>query len=121
MFEFFAIIRLILLYKGGDILHKFALEFGNRVRSQKIYCIKGAITSVKFSKTGIISAQGSTDSVSLIFINEKGDELTDERGNTFISGNMIEDQWGNVHGFIEGSNIMSVFSSTIVANEFIEW
>ena len=33
MLEFFAIIKSILSYKGGDILHKFALEFGNRIEN----------------------------------------------------------------------------------------
>ena len=75
---------------------------------------------VEFKKTGIISTPGSIPSLSLVFINEKGDELTDERGNTFVSGS-IADQWGYTHGFVEGSNMMSIFPNLILANEFIEW
>lgn len=72
--------------------------------------------SVGFCKTGIVSASGMTsDDIFVILTDEFNNYLVDESGNYLVS--II---W-NEQGFVEGTEIMSIYEGVISAREFIEY
>lgn len=76
--------------------------------------------SVSFNKSGIVEVSGTSSSVLVRLIDESGNDLTDQFGNYLVS-NASWDEWGYMHGFIEGTEIMSVYENVITTREFIEW
>lgn len=72
--------------------------------------------SVQFYKTGIVSASGTLVEVSQILTDEFNNYLVDESGNYLVS-----DIIWNEYGFVEGTEIMSIYDGAISAREFIEY
>lgn len=76
--------------------------------------------SVSFTKSGIVEVSGTSSSILVRLVDESGNDLTDQFGNYLVS-NASQDKWGYMHGFIEGTEIMSVYENVITTREFIEW
>ena len=72
--------------------------------------------SVSFNKSGIVEVSGTSSSLLVRFVDESGNDLTDQFGNYLVSN---ASQYS--HGFIEGMEIMSVYENVITTREFIEW
>jgi len=76
--------------------------------------------SVSFNKTGVVQAIPISADIAFSLVDENEIELADENGNILTDGLGLDTD--DLHGFIEGFNIMSIYSSsTITCNELIEW
>ena len=76
--------------------------------------------SVSFNKTGVITVNAVSNTILTQLVNEDNNSLIDELGNYLVS-DISWDEHGYAHGFIEGTDIMSVYENTVTTNEFIEY
>ena len=76
--------------------------------------------SVSFNKTGVVQAIPISADIAFSLVDENEIELADESGDILTDGLGLDTD--GLHGFIEGFNFMSIYSSnTITCNELIEW
>jgi hypothetical protein len=75
--------------------------------------------SVQFYKTGVVQAIPISADIAFSLVDENDVELADENANILTDGLGLDTD--GLHGFIEGFNFMSIYSSsTITCNELIE-